>query len=48
MGNTNAKPHPKPRNKKQVHWKAAGKRKICYLTIIKYFFEISQAQLNVQ
>ncbi|XP_044253761.1 muscle M-line assembly protein unc-89 isoform X2 [Tribolium madens] len=25
MGNTHAKPHPKPRNKKQVHWKAADR-----------------------
>ncbi|CAG9824340.1 unnamed protein product [Phaedon cochleariae] len=25
MGNTNVKPHPKPRNKKQVHWKAAAR-----------------------
>ncbi|KAJ3660837.1 hypothetical protein Zmor_005268 [Zophobas morio] len=25
MGNTHAKPHPRPRNKKQVHWKAADR-----------------------
>ncbi|XP_045464090.1 uncharacterized protein LOC123673563 [Harmonia axyridis] len=25
MGNTNVKPHPKPRNKKQVRWKAADR-----------------------
>lgn len=25
MGNTHVKPRPRTRNKKQVHWKAAGK-----------------------
>lgn len=38
MGNTNAKPHPRPRNKKQVHWKAAGNWTVVFFCFFLFFF----------